>query len=67
MTVDTRTHPLRLAAAAVQPILLGWASVVILGIFSYTLMADSPALGSTTWQDVAAVSTGWWMTAFGSM
>lgn len=65
MTVDTRTHPLRLAAAAVQPILLGWASVVILGIFSYTLMADSPALGSTTWQDVAAVSTGWWMTAFG--
>ncbi|WP_182354143.1 DUF6350 family protein [Flaviflexus huanghaiensis] len=65
MIVDRRTHPLRLVAAAVQPILAGWAIVVILGIFSYTLMADSPALGATTWQDVAAVTTGWWLTAFG--
>lgn len=65
MTVETRTHPLRLILAAVQPVLFGWAIVVVLGVFAYTLMADSPALGETTWQDVSSVATGWWLTAFG--
>lgn len=67
MTADTRTHPLRLVFAAVQPILFVWATIVVLGIFAYTVMADSPALGSTTWQDVASVMTGWWLTAFGGV
>lgn len=61
----TRTHPLRLILAAAQPIVFGWAIAVVLGIFAYTLMADSPALGTTSWQDVASVTTGWWLTAFG--
>lgn len=65
MSANTRTHPLRLVFAAVQPIVFGWAIIVVAGIFAYTLMADSPALGSTTWQDVASVATGWWLTAFG--
>jgi len=45
--------------------LFGWAVTVVLGIFAYTVMADSPALGATRWQDVASVTTGWWLTAFG--
>ncbi|MEZ7898520.1 MAG: DUF6350 family protein [Flaviflexus sp.] len=65
MKADVRTHPLRLILAGIQPVLFGWAAIVVLGIFAYTLMADSPSLGSTTWQDVAGVTTGWWLTAFG--
>lgn len=65
MKADVRTHPLRLVFAGIQPILYGWAVLVVLGIFSYTIMADSPSLGTTTWQDVAGVVTGWWLTAFG--
>lgn len=65
MKADARTSPIRLAFAAIQPILYGWAIVVVLGIFAYTVMADSPALGTTSWQDVAGITTGWWLTAFG--
>lgn len=61
----TRPSALRLAAAGIQPFIYSWLVVVLLGLLSYTLMAHSPALGETAWQDSASIATGWWLTAFG--
>lgn len=65
MTATERVPVPRLIAAGVQTFLYGWLTVCALAVLTFTLKADSPALGEATWQDAARIATGWWMTAFG--
>lgn len=65
MSVSERVPASRLIAAGIQTFLYGWVTVAALAILTFTLKADSPALGEATWQDAARIATGWWMTAFG--
>ncbi|MDO5723253.1 MAG: DUF6350 family protein [Flaviflexus sp.] len=65
MSASERVPAARLVAAGVQTFLYGWVTVAALAILTFTLKADSPALGDATWQDAARIATGWWLTAFG--